>query len=206
MTRALTLLAVLTLATGCVTPYGEGEKALSQGRYRQAATYFTEALAEDPGRSDALLGLGRAQYKQGEFPVAADTLARAVDDRPQDPTSRLYLGLSYLQQGDAPKAEKQLKTLRALSIDPRLGQQIDRALEVLRAEPLSEPTRAFVAGSLETEAELSREAREAQLEALRSFYYPPLFFFGPSLYYGPPFYSGPYPCVLARRGGYFDCI
>jgi len=77
MTRAWTLLAVVTLAAGCVTPYGEGQRALSQGGYGQAASHFTQALAEQPGRSDAVLGLGLAQYKQGEFGKAADTLALA---------------------------------------------------------------------------------------------------------------------------------
>ena len=60
MTRAWTLLAVIALAAGCVTPYGEGQRALSQGRYGQATTYFTRALADEPGRSEALLGLGLA--------------------------------------------------------------------------------------------------------------------------------------------------
>ena len=184
------LLAVIALPAGCVTPYREGERALSQGRYAQAAAYFTESLAEDPGRSDALLGLGMAQYKQGLFPDATDTLSRAVGERPIDPTSRLYLALSYIQQGDVPRAEEQLTTLRDLKIDPRLGRQVGRALELLRDEPLSEPIRGFVAGSLETEAELSREAQQAKLEAERVFYYAP----------------APYPCVLVRRAGRLFCI
>jgi tetratricopeptide (TPR) repeat protein len=190
MMRAWTLLAVVTLAAGCVAPYGEGQRGLSQGRYGQAATYFTQALAGEPGRSDALPGLGVAQYKQREFGDAADTLARAVAERPNGPTSRLYLALSYLQQGYAFKTEEQLTVLRALKIDPRMGQQIERALDVLRAEPLSEPIRGFMAGSLETDAELSREAQQAWLKARRSFYYAPT----------------PYPCLLVRRGGRFFCI
>jgi len=190
MTRAWTLFAGIMLTAGCVTPYGEGQRALSQGRYGQAATYFTQALAEEPRRSDALLGLGLAQYKQGEFADAAGTLERAVAERPNDPTTHLYLGLSYLQQGDAFKTEERLSALRALKIDPRMGQQIERALDVIRAEPLSEPIRAFVAGSLETEAELAREAQQARLDAQRSFYYAP----------------SPYPCLLVRRGGRFLCI
>ena len=40
MTRSTTLLAVIALAAGCVTPYGEGERALSLGRDGEAATYF----------------------------------------------------------------------------------------------------------------------------------------------------------------------
>jgi tetratricopeptide (TPR) repeat protein len=190
MGRALTLFAAITLTAGCVTPYGEGERALSQGRYGQAATFFTQALAEEPGRSDALLGLGLAQYKQREFADAADTLARAVAERPNDPTARLYLGLSYLQQGDGFKTEEQLTALRALKIDPRMSRQIDGALDVLRAEPLSEPIRAFVAGSLETEAELAREVQQARLEAHRFLYYAP----------------SPYPCLLVKRGGRFFCL
>jgi tetratricopeptide (TPR) repeat protein len=187
---ALTLLAVIALAAGCVTPYREGERALSQGRYAQAAAHFTQALAEDPGRSDALLGLGMAQYKQGEYAGATETLSRAVGERPIDPTSRLYLALSYLQQGDAPLAEEQLKILRDLKIDSRLGRQVGRALDLLQEGPLSEPIRGFVAGSLETEAELAREAQQARLEADRVFYYAP----------------APYPCVLVRRGGRLFCI
>jgi thioredoxin-like negative regulator of GroEL len=190
VTRAWTLLAVIAFAAGCVTPYGQGQRALSQGRYSQAATYFTQALAEDPERSDAVLGLGIAQYKQALFPDAADTLARAVAERPIDPTSRLYLALSYIQQGDAARAEEQLTTLRDLKIDSRLGRQVGRALELLRDEPLSEPIRGFMAGSLETEAELWREAQEARLEAQRPFYYAP----------------APYPCVFVRRGGRLFCI
>jgi tetratricopeptide (TPR) repeat protein len=190
VTRAWTLVAMIALTAGCVTPYGEGQRALSQGRYGLAATYFTQALAEEPERSDALLGLGIAEYKQGQFLDAVETLSRAVAERPDDPTSRLYLGLSYIQQGDAARAEEQLKTLRDLKIDSRLGRQVGRALDLLHDEPLSEPIRSFVAGSLETEAELSREAQEARLEAQRTFYYAPW----------------PYPCVLVRRAGRLFCI
>jgi len=188
--RAWTLLAMTVMTSGCVTAYGEGQRALSQGRYSQAAAYFNQALAEEPGRSDAILGLGMAQYKQGELTDAADTLARAVAERPEDPVSRLYLALAYVQQGEAGRAEAELTTLRDLKIDPRLGRQVGLALDLVRNEPLSAPIRAFVAGSLETEAELSREAQEARLEAQRPYLYAPAL----------------YPCVLVRRGGHLFCI
>jgi tetratricopeptide (TPR) repeat protein len=188
--RVWTLIALIALTAGCVTPYRQGERALSQGRYSQAAEYFSQALAEDPGRSDALLGLGMAQYKQGEYSDATETLSRAVADRPIDPASRLYLALSYLQQDDTALAEEQLRVLRDLKIDSRLGRQVGRALDLLQEGPLSEPVRGFVAGSLETEAELAREAQQARLEADRVFYYAP----------------APYPCVLVRRAGRLFCI
>jgi tetratricopeptide (TPR) repeat protein len=190
VTRVWTLIALIALTAGCVTPYRQGERALSQGRYAQAAEYFSQALAEDPGRSDALLGLGMAQYKQSEYADAADTLSRAVAERPIDPMSRLYLALSYLQQDDTALAEEQLRILRDLKIDSRIGRQVARALDLLQEGPLSEPVRGFVAGSLETEAELSREAQQARLEADRVYYYAP----------------APYPCVLVRRAGRLFCI
>src|SRR5213593_2765489 len=75
MARAWTLLLVTILCAGCATtPYSEGQSALQKGRYVEAEGYFTQALAADPGRPDALVGLGIAQYKQGEIDQASDTL------------------------------------------------------------------------------------------------------------------------------------
>jgi hypothetical protein len=105
------------------------------------------------------------------------------------------------------QAEQQLTALRSLKIDPRVAQQIDRALEVIRQGPLSDPVREFVAGSLETQAQLSRDAQEALLQAQRAqaFYYPYYPYIYP--YFGYPYFGTPFaPCVLVRRGGGWFCI
>ena len=202
MMRAWTLLAVITLTTGCVTPYGEGQSALHKERFAEAEGYFSQALAADPGRADALVGLGIAQYKQGEIDQASDTLQKAVLIRPNEPSVRLYLGLAYLRNQDTLRAEQQLTALRSLNIDPRVAQQIDRALEVIRQGPLSDPVRDFLVGSLETQAQLSRDAQDALLQAQRAqLYYFPYY---PYVY---PYFAVPYaPCVLVRRGGGWSCI
>jgi tetratricopeptide (TPR) repeat protein len=200
---------VITLTAGCVTPYREGQTALQRGRYVEAEGYFNQALAADPGRTDALVGLGIAQYKQGEIDQAIDTLQKAVLIRPNEPSVRLYLGLAYLRRQETDKAEQQLTALRSLNIDPRVGQQIDRALEVIKQGPLSDTVRDFLVSSLETQAQLSRDAQDALLQAQRAQLY--YFSYYPYAYpYFSPYFAAPYgpfvPCVLVRRGGGLFCI
>jgi len=208
MARAWTLLVVTILCAGCATtPYSEGQSALQKGRYVEAEGYFTQALAADPGRPDALVGLGIAQYKQGEIDKASDTLEKVLQVRPNEPSVRLYLGLAYLRNEDTLQAEEQLTALRSLDIDPRIGRQIDRALEVMKQGPLSGTVREFLIGSLETEAQLSRDARDALLQAQRAqaFYYPYYPYMYP--YFGYPYLGAPFgPCLLVRRGVGWRCI
>lgn len=202
MREALVTLAVIALAAGCVTPYGQGQSALRKGRFAEAEGYFSQALAADPGRTDALVGLGIAQYKQGEIDRASDTLQKALQVRPNEPDVRLHLGLAYLQKRDSLQAEQQLSALRSLDIDPRVAQQLDRALEVIRQGPLSDPVRDFLVGSLETQAELSREAQEARLQAQRAQHY-----YFPYYPYAYPYFAAPFgPCILVRRGGGWICM
>jgi tetratricopeptide (TPR) repeat protein len=202
MGRALKLFAAMTLTAGCVTPYGEGQSALHQGRFAEAEGYFSQALAADPGRTDALVGLGIAQFKQGEIDQAGDTLQKALELRPNEPGVRLYLGLVYLQNRDSLRAEQQLSVLRSLTTDPRIARQIDRALEVIRQGPLGDPVLSFLVGSLETQAQLSRDAQEARLQAQRAQAY--YFSYYPYAY---PYFAAPFaPCVLVRRGGAWFCL
>jgi len=213
MNRAL-LLAMIALATGCATPYAQGQSAMRQGRFVEAEGYFSQALTEDPGRADALVGLGIAQYKQGQVDQSIESLQKAARIRPNEPGVRLYLALGYLKHGDTIQAEQQLTALRSLKIDPRVGLQVQRALDVITQGPLSDPVRSFLIGSLETQAELSRDVQDARLQAQMAqayyfSYYPFYPFYGyPYFHYGAPYAPfGPYaPCVLVRRGGNFFCI
>lgn len=185
----LSLVLSLSALSGCATGYGQGQAALRQGRFDEAATYFEHVLAEDPGRVDALLGLGMARYKQGDFDRAAETLEGAVAQTPDNPQTRLYLALDYIQKSDAFRAEEQLTALQGLKLDPRLAAQINRALDVIRAEPLTPLIRAFVASSLEIQVELIREAREARLEAGRARYA-----------------AAPPSCIFVRHHGRLFCL
>lgn len=213
MKRALLLLVVLALAAGCASAVVQGQVALRQGRYVEAEGFFNEALAKDPGRTDAVVGLGISQYKQGQIEEAIGSLEKVVQIRPNEPSVRLYLALAYLKKGDTAQAEQQLTALRSLRIDSRVGDQVQQALELLRQGPLTDSVRSFLVGSLETQAELSRDVQDARLQAqmAQAYYYSyyPFYPFAPYPYfsYGAPY--GPYPfapCVLVRRGGFPYCI
>lgn len=216
MHRALILLAVIALAAGCATPYTQGLSAMRQGRYLEAEGYFNQALAEQPGRTDALVGLGIAQYKQGQIDQSVESLDKAVLIRPNEPGVRLYLALGYLKKGEIEQAEQQLTVLRGLRIDPRVGVQVQQALDVIRQGPLSESVQSFLVGSLETQAELSRDVQDARLQAqMAQAYYFSYYPFSPFYAYPYPFYRygapfapyAPYaPCLLVRRGGFPYCI
>ena len=211
MKHVLVLLAVVALAAGCVSPVYKGQIALRQGRYIEAEGFFNEALTEDPSKTDALVGLGIAQYKAGQIDTAIATLEKAVQIRPNEPSVRLYLALGYLKREETEKAEVQLTALRGLRIDPRVGQQVQQSLDLLKQGPLTDSVRSYIVGSLETQAELSRDVQDARLQAQMAqayyFYYPyyPFAPFGYPFYYGAPY--GPYaPCVIVRRGGIPYCI
>jgi len=209
--HVLVLLAVVALAAGCVSPVYKGQIALRQGRYIEAEGFFNEALTEDPSKTDALVGLGIAQYKAGQIDTAIATLEKAVQIRPNEPSVRLYLALGYLKREETEKAEVELTALRGLRIDPRVGQQVQQSLDLLKQGPLTDSVRSYIVGSLETQAELSRDVQDARLQAQMAqayyFYYPyyPFAPFGYPFYYGAPY--GPYaPCVIVRRGGIPYCI
>ena len=211
MKHVLVLLAVVALAAGCVSPVYKGQIALRQGRYIEAEGFFNEALTEDPSKTDALVGLGIAQYKAGQIDTAIATLEKAVQIRPNEPSVRLYLALGYLKREETEKAEVELTALRGLRIDPRVGQQVQQSLDLLKQGPLTDSVRSYIVGSLETQAELSRDVQDARLQAQMAqayyFYYPyyPFAPFGYPFYYGAPY--GPYaPCVIVRRGGIPYCI
>src|SRR5262249_12219854 len=119
MKLRLLLLAAVMLTAGCASALLNGQIALRQGRYIEAEGYFNEALAKDPGRTDALVGLGIAQYKAGQIEESIGSLEKAVQVRPNEPSVRLYLALGYLKRGETDRAEEQLTALRSLKIDAR---------------------------------------------------------------------------------------
>jgi tetratricopeptide (TPR) repeat protein len=179
----------LLLLPGCATSYVEGRQALSRGNYVDAAQRFEQVLTEEPGRLDARIGLGIGRYKQGALGPAIEALEQAVGRAPDNPEARLYLGLSYLRRGDASRAEREFTALRDLPLDPRFATLLDGAIAILRTEPSTEAVRSFMAGSLESEAELLHHLGEAILEAQRA-----------RAYVASP------PCTLVRRHGQLFCL
>ncbi len=164
MTAAL-VLAALAVA-GCASASNDARRALSQGRYADAATHFEDVLARDPDRVEALVGLGIAKYKAGAFDEAIAPLDRAVARQPKLSTARLYLALAHLRKGEYGPVEQNLAEVMTQQAGTRLAAQADRALRLLRgSDPITDDMRTFVAASLEDEAELERKAADAERAA-----------------------------------------
>jgi tetratricopeptide (TPR) repeat protein len=95
--------------SGCASAYRSGQIAMQEGRYLEAASRFTEVLARDPDRADALFNLGLAQYRAGLFRAAIGPFGRAVLAAPDSAEARLYLAMTYLALEDQGMAARQLR-------------------------------------------------------------------------------------------------
>jgi tetratricopeptide (TPR) repeat protein len=63
----------------------EGEKAFSEGNYRDAAVLYTKAVKQDPNDYRSQLGLGLALFYQGDKNDAVTHLKRALELYPGIP-------------------------------------------------------------------------------------------------------------------------
>lgn len=185
--RAGLLIAVLAAACAvgaCASSAARGHTALRQGDFASAAWDFEDALAEQPDRVDALIGLGIARYKLGALAGARDALEGAIARAPGDPHARLYLGLTELQDGNIARAIEHLRAFRGERLDPRVAALIDRSVPLLESAQATADVRLLIAATLEDEISLARELQQARLT--------------------PPPFAGPFPlfydCVAVRRG------
>jgi tetratricopeptide (TPR) repeat protein len=157
------LTALVFTISGCATAVGQGETALRDGRYADAASKFESALKERPERADALVGLGTARYSQRMYGEAVAHLSQVIRQEPKRADAQLYLGLSYLGQGDQGTAAKHLRAFRDLTQNARVVGQVDDALQLLSAEQhLSPPSRHFIATSLESAVKSEQALRDAR--------------------------------------------
>jgi len=164
----LGLMLATVLAAGCATtPTAQGRDALREGRPEEAAEHFKTALSEDPGKIDALVGLGISRYRVGAYDEAIAALGEALAKTPNLPAARLYLALSAVRKHDDAKAREHLEALHGLPSDPRFNALVDQALDLFRAGPLSDPQRTYLVASLDYGAEWARELAETRM-ALRN--------------------------------------
>jgi tetratricopeptide (TPR) repeat protein len=90
-----------------VDSYNAGYTLWNQGKYQQAAQYFSTAISMKSDYADAYNMLGFCTRKMGDLPKAIGYYETALKLKPNFPEAREYFGEAWLQQGNLAKAVQQ---------------------------------------------------------------------------------------------------
>ncbi|HSO48612.1 MAG TPA: XrtA/PEP-CTERM system TPR-repeat protein PrsT, partial [Rhizobiaceae bacterium] len=93
-----------------------GEAYLSTGDVKQAASFFSGAVASDPKNVRGQLGLARLKAGEGKVAEAASEVERIASANPDSLDAQLLLGEIKLATGDRPGARAALQ--RAVEVSP----------------------------------------------------------------------------------------
>lgn len=206
-TRAIPLLPVVTtlvlvLAAGSVgwrltaVPRGiaEAQRALDAADLSGAEVAWRDVLAADPGRAEALYGLGWTLHLAGKPELARESFQQCVDAHPDNPLGYKGLGSVAMAQGNPPLAKRRFEEALARSPEDRAVRHslallamgtgsTDEAVAAFTSLATEEPERAafrqglaealLVAGrpedALDAATEAVRLATEPRSEALAQF-------------------------------------
>jgi Flp pilus assembly protein TadD len=91
--------------------YSDGEKAVKEGRYRDAVKSFTSVVQREPENADAHNYLGFSLRKLGDLDKAQAHYRTALQIQPDHKAALEYYGELFLQIKDLPRAEEQLAHL-----------------------------------------------------------------------------------------------
>jgi tetratricopeptide (TPR) repeat protein len=156
-----TLLVGLVFLAGCHTDpnvrkqkyLASGERYSAQGKYREAAIQFSNALKIDKSFGDAHYQLAQAYVHLGQYNAAGTELLRTVELEPANYKARIDLGNLMLAGRDVDHAQQQADAVLAAqpnnsdvhallsAIDYRRGDKDQALVEIRRALEL-DPNRA----------------------------------------------------------------
>lgn len=109
----------------------EGEKALTQGRYGEAAQAYEKLRELAPNMAEAHARLGLIYYQQGKFEQAASALRQAIKLKPTLPNTDVLLAMALSELGRYQEALPALEKGFKRATDPALkrasGLQLQRA-------------------------------------------------------------------------------
>jgi len=91
--------------------YGDGEKAVKEGRYKDAVALFSKVVQREPDNANAHNYLGFSLRKLGDLDKAQAHYRTALQLEPNHRAALEYYGELFLQIKDLPRAEEQLARL-----------------------------------------------------------------------------------------------
>lgn len=128
ITRASSLALALLLFTaivGCSQSFlRQGDEALKRQSYKQALTYYEQALREHPEDPKVQSSLGRAYYHLQDYDQAAKLLKAAQGRTPNDGAIALYLGMIAETKKDFAGAAESYAKFLAIDGNSPLAPQI----------------------------------------------------------------------------------
>ncbi len=105
-----------------------------RSEWQGAVRLYRSALDAEPGRLDALFGLGVAQMKLSDLEQAVSTLEQAHENTPWTPRISLYLGEAYRLSGRRTAARQQLTRALRWEEDAFWRERAKEALSLLDSE------------------------------------------------------------------------
>ncbi|MCJ7549265.1 MAG: tetratricopeptide repeat protein [Anaerolineae bacterium] len=103
-------------ATYLVLAFPMGAIEPDAGRFQQAEDEFNRALAEEPDKPEALVGLANIYMLRNDMAQAISTLERVIEQSPQMREALFALGRAYAAVGDTVNAKSTLEQF--LDADP----------------------------------------------------------------------------------------
>ena len=108
-----------------------GGQAQARGDFPQAAQYYRQVLADDPGNMVVRRQLAQVLVHAGDFSEAAAMLEGVLAEVPGDPQATLYLGLALVGTGGRDRGFDLLAGYRHWQA-PREQQVVSDAARLLR--------------------------------------------------------------------------
>jgi tetratricopeptide (TPR) repeat protein len=98
----------------------------SEGKHLDAVHAYQQALAIDPGFTDAMHGLCRAYQELGQWEPAIEIAHRIAATDPDDVLAHTSLSILYQHRGMVPEAEAEASKARILGWKQQLREQKER--------------------------------------------------------------------------------
>ncbi|MDD3404205.1 MAG: tetratricopeptide repeat protein [Hespellia sp.] len=101
----LLAMTVMLLFTGCGNKIKDGTKLMEEGKYKEAADAYQEAIDQEKELSEAYLGKGMAYFELKEYPAAKQAFSDAIANGAKE-TPIIYnmLAISDMEQDNIESA------------------------------------------------------------------------------------------------------